>query len=223
MLKYVIKLRDELNSNFMRLHHTKEHICWPGVFISSKNVLKSVKVLFLNFKKINLPFINKMNRILLLCLLLWMGIAGCGKNVSIEQQAQVQATIDSGIIHKYIADNNLTGVAKEAKKTGEFYIIDTLGTGTGLFTNSTLVTVGYSGSLLGSATPFITTTGFNPSFTLGQVILGWQIGIPYAQKGGTIRLIIPSGYAYGPYPQPEYNLPANAILDFTIKLYDITN
>ena len=165
-----------------------------------------------------------MNRILLLGLAVCVIFSACGKVNTLEDDARVQAAADSVIIHKYLADNNLTTVAKEIKTTGEFYIIDTLGTGNALFTSSTLVTVGYKGSLLGSSTPFIDKTGvFHPSFALGTVIMGWQLGIPYSKKGGTIRLIVPSGLAYGPYPQNDYNLPANAILDFTIKLYDITN
>jgi FKBP-type peptidyl-prolyl cis-trans isomerase FkpA len=187
-------------------------------------VLKSVKVLFLNFKRINLPLISKMSRILFLVFAVGIILSGCGKDNTLENNARLQAVADSIIIHKYLTDNNLNGVAKEIKTTGEFYVIDTLGTGTALFTSSTLVTVGYKGSVLGSSTTFIdNSAGFHPSFTLGSVITGWQLGIPYIKKGGTIRLIVPSGYAYGPYPQADYNLPANAILDFRIKLYDITN
>ncbi|EHQ26335.1 FKBP-type peptidyl-prolyl cis-trans isomerase [Mucilaginibacter paludis] len=164
-----------------------------------------------------------MGKVLLICLALWFCLSGCAKDNTVERQALAQAAVDSVIIRKYIADNNLTNVAKEIKTTGEFYIIDTLGTGNVLFTSSTLVTVGYTGKQLGGTIPFTPTNNFHPSFVLGQVIKGWQLGIPLIKKGGTIRLIVPSGYAYGPYPQPDLNLPANAILDFTIKLYDITN
>jgi FKBP-type peptidyl-prolyl cis-trans isomerase FkpA len=92
-----------------------------------------------------------------------------------------------------------------------------------LFSSATVVTVGFSASQLGSSTIFTQTNSYHPSFVLGQTIQGWQLGIPYCKKGGVIRLIVPSGYAYGPYPQSVYGLPANAILDFTIKLYDISN
>jgi FKBP-type peptidyl-prolyl cis-trans isomerase FkpA len=63
------------------------------------------------------------------------------------------------------------------------------------------------------------------------VIRGWQMGIPLVKKGGIVRLLIPSRYAYGPNAQPQLGvtfglkdgLPANAVLDFDIQLYDITN
>jgi FKBP-type peptidyl-prolyl cis-trans isomerase FkpA len=191
-------------------------------------VLKSVKVLFLNFKRINLPFINKMNRILLLGLLVWICFSGCGKDNTIEEQAAVQLGIDSVIISNYVKSNHLNALPIKdlttRKYTGEYYIIDTLGTGSALFTSSSLVTVGYKGSILGADTTFINNYGmFHPSFALGTVIMGWQLGLPFIKKGGTIRLLVPSGYAYGPYEQPNYRIPANSILDFTITLYDITN
>ncbi len=189
-------------------------------------MLKSVKVLFLNFKKINLPFINKMNRVVLLCVLMCSLLVACKKDNGEIQQAQIQLTIDTNIIVKYIKDNNLTKVVRDSLgkfPTGVFYKIDTLGTGSGLFTSSTLITVGYTGMLLGSTNVFAKIDKFHPAYSYGQMITGWQMGVKHIKKGGTIRLFIPSGFAYGPYEQPVLGLPANAILDFKIKLYDITN
>jgi len=157
------------------------------------------------------------------CLLLGVGLlASCSKPVTDLQLAQAQSVIDSVIIHNYLVKKGLTSVAKR-DITGEYYIIDTLGTGSPLFSSSTLVTVGYTGRVLDSTYVFAQTDKYHPSFTLGQVIQGWQIGIPHVKKGGTIRLIIPSQYAYGPYPQEQLHIPANGILDFTIKLYDVNN
>ena len=186
-------------------------------------MLKSVNVLFLSFKRINLSFVN-MGRLILICLVaVGMGLlSSCSKPLTDTQQIRAQAIIDSTIIYNYLASNSLLGVAKK-DASGEYYIVDTLGTGTALFTGSTLVTVGYTGRVLGSTTNFASTTNFHPSYILGDVIQGWQIGIPHIKKGGTIRLIIPSQYGYGIYPQTALGIPANAVLDFTIKLYDIIN
>jgi FKBP-type peptidyl-prolyl cis-trans isomerase FkpA len=164
-----------------------------------------------------------MNRLLLVGLLFCIGVVACKKDTSVTDLAATQLGIDTNIIRKYITVNNLTSVAKRDQASGEYYIIDTLGTGSALFTSSTLVTVGYTGRVLDSTRVFAQTNNFHPSFALGSVIQGWQIGIPYIKPGGTIRLLIPSGYAYGPYPQTTLGLPANAILDFTIKLYAISN
>ncbi len=164
-----------------------------------------------------------MNRGLLTGLVLCVCLAACQKPTTDADLVQAQAIKDSVIIHNYIVNNGLTSVAKKDKNTGEYYIIDTLGTGAPLFTSSTLVTVGYKARQLGDTTVFAKTSNFHPSFVLGQTIQGWQIGIPYVKKGGTIRLLVPSQYGYGPYAQTQLGLPANAVLDFTIKLYDISN
>lgn len=164
-----------------------------------------------------------MNRLLLIGLLLCFGATACQKTITDAELAQIQLGKDTVIIKNYLVANGLTNTAIKDKATGEYYIIDTLGTGSALFTSSTLITVGYTGSVLGSSKPFAQTNSFHPSFALGGVIQGWQIGIPHIKKGGVIRLFVPSGYAYGPYPQTDLNIPANSILYFTIKLYDIAN
>lgn len=164
-----------------------------------------------------------MNRLLLVGLLLCFCVAACQKVTTDAELAQIQLGKDTVIIKNYLVSNGLLSKAKRDKTTGEYYIIDTLGTGNALFTSSTLITVGYTGYVLGSTTPFAQTSNFHPSFALGGTIQGWQIGVPKILKGGVVRLFVPSGYAYGPYKQPQLGLEENAILDFTIKLYDIAN
>jgi FKBP-type peptidyl-prolyl cis-trans isomerase FkpA len=83
--------------------------------------------------------------------------------------------------------------------------------------------VGDTGRLLTTGAVFTKTNQFHPSYILGNVILGWQLGIPKIKNGGIVRLLIPSRYAYGPYPQAQIGLPANAVLDFDIELYNVTN
>ena len=150
-------------------------------------------------------------------------LQSCSKTADDSQQVALQLAIDTTIIHNYIVANNLTSVVQKDKSSGQYYIIDTLGTGSALYTNSTLVTVGYQGYILGSSTAFAQTDQYHPSYTFGNMIKGWQYGLPHVKKGGTIRLFVPSGYAYGAYEQPLLGLPANAILYFKIKVYDIIN
>ncbi|MGZ3888984.1 MAG: FKBP-type peptidyl-prolyl cis-trans isomerase [Mucilaginibacter sp.] len=153
-------------------------------------------------------------------------MTGCGKTQSGLAQYRAQAAIDDKIVANYIAQNNLTGVAQRVSDTcGVYYMVIDSGQGTNLFTLSTQVTVSYVGKLLSTGRVFGRTDSstFTPSYRLGQTILGWQLGIPKIQKGGEVRLLVPSRYAYGPYAQSLLGLPANAILDFDIKLYNITN
>jgi len=165
-----------------------------------------------------------MNRWLLPIFSIGVLVSGCGKTQSDRAQYLAQAAKDDKIVADYIAANNLTDVAKKVSDTsGVYYIVIQKGTGNDIFTSSTQITVGDTGKLLTTGKVFTQTNEFHPSYVLGQVILGWQVGIPQIKRGGIVRLLIPSRYAYGPNAQALVGLPANAILDFDIRLYDITN
>ena len=150
-------------------------------------------------------------------------VAGCSKQQTGLAQYKKQAAIDDKIVANYIQANGLDSAKKVSDTAGVYYIVLQKGQGGDLYTSSTYVTVGDTGRVLGQTTPFYQTDSFHPSYQLSQVILGWRLGIPKVQRGGVVRLLIPSRYAYGPYPQPDYGLPANAILDFNIRVYNITN
>lgn len=126
--------------------------------------------------------------------------------------AEKQAKIDDGLIVDFIAKNSIVAVKHSS---GLYYQILAPGSGSTNFSSSTNVTVNYEGKLLNG-------TGFDKStapvtFPLGNLIQGWQIGIPLIQKGGRIRLIIPSALAYK-NQSPSSAIPANSVLDFTIEL-----
>jgi FKBP-type peptidyl-prolyl cis-trans isomerase FkpA len=169
-----------------------------------------------------------MNRAALVILFLATLLAACGKSTDSGIVAyNAQKVIDDKIIADYLAANPGLG-AKKVDTSGVYYIVTDPGSGNAVFTNSTSVTVGYVGRLLydGKAytgREFTKTNDFHPSFSLQQVILGWKLGIPKIKKDGTVRLLIPSRYAYGPNEQPLLGLPAHAVLDFDITLYDIIN
>jgi len=58
------------------------------------------------------------------------------------------------------------------------------------------------------------------SFPLKNLIEGWQIGIPFLQKGGSGSFYVPSGLGYGSRTLPD--IPANSVLIFDITLVDFT-
>ena len=161
-----------------------------------------------------------MQRIVLL-LLFSIILLACNKNNDVVAQVKAQAIVDDNIIDQYLSKHNLT--ATKIDTTGVRYIINTPGNINSLYTRSTSITVGYSGVLLSTGQTFVQTGNIHPSFILGQVIRGWQLGIPKVTQGGTITLFVPSRQAYGPYAQSDYNLPANAVLIFTITVYKVTN
>jgi FKBP-type peptidyl-prolyl cis-trans isomerase FkpA len=170
---------------------------------------------------------DQMNRILLILLLFTACLSACVKSADVVAQVNAQAIIDGKIISAYLKSNNLP--EQHVDTTGVCYIINSPGTGNDLYTNSTQVTIGYTGQQLTAnetlGPVFAQTNNFHPSFVLGSVIRGWQLGIEDTkiQTGGTITLYLPSRYAYGPFPQPDIGLPANAVLVFQITVYSVTN
>lgn len=81
----------------------------------------------------------------------------------------------------------------------------------------------YYGTLASDGTMFDQdfTTGEALQFKLGQgqVITGWDQGIPGMKVGGVRRLVIPAAMAYG--DQANGKIPANSDLVFIVKLVKI--
>lgn len=53
-------------------------------------------------------------------------------------------------------------------------------------------------------------------YPLGQLVAGWQKGIPGMKPGGIRRLFVPSDLGYG--PQQKEKIPPNSDLVFEVKL-----
>lgn len=83
------------------------------------------------------------------------------------------------------------------------------------------VTIHYTGWLTDAAgTVFDSSVrrGQKAEFPLGNLIKGWQEGIPGMKVGGVRRLRIPPELAYGARASP--GIPANSTLVFEIELFD---
>jgi FKBP-type peptidyl-prolyl cis-trans isomerase FkpA len=120
-------------------------------------------------------------------------------------------------IQNYLATNSITATQHPS---GVFYVINNPGS-TLTPSACSAVTVKYVGRLT-SGTTFEDSNTNNPNgitFTLGQLISGWQIGIPLVQKGGSITLYIPPSLGYG--PNASGPIPANSILIFNIELLNV--
>jgi FKBP-type peptidyl-prolyl cis-trans isomerase FkpA len=120
------------------------------------------------------------------------------------------------------------GDAPVAPTTVPFSQADlSVGTGTEA-TAGKVLTVHYTGWLYDATKSDLkglqidTSVGGTPfSFTLGigQVIAGWDQGLPGMKVGGARRLIIPSSLAYG--PSRSGPVPPFATLLFEIELLDV--
>lgn len=141
-------------------------------------------------------------------------LTGCVKGTKACTPKTAQS--EQAAILAYAAAN---GISATAHPSGLYYQVMNPGNGAIPFPTSR-VFVTYTGKLTSSGAVFDSQT--NSALTgwiLNTLIPGWQIGLPLLQKGGTIRLIVPSELAYG--CQGAGPIPANAVLYFEITLVDV--
>ena len=146
-----------------------------------------------------------------IALFLIVGVfSACKKELSPEKQAEK----DDKIISEFISKNSILAIKHSS---GVYYQIISEGSGAKPSLSNEVV-VNYTGKLLNGNV--FDKSNSAVTFPLNGLIVGWQIGIPLVKKGGSIRLIVPSGLAYG-NSSPGAGIPANAVLDFTIDLIDV--
>lgn len=125
--------------------------------------------------------------------------------------SEEQLVKDTKKIQDYLTDNNLVA---QSTASGLHYIIEEPGTGGNPNLNSE-VTVKYKGYLLNGNV--FDETGDTPvTFPLGNLILGWQEGIPKLKKGGKGKFLLPSVLGYG--RSGSGSIPGNSVIIFEIEL-----
>ncbi len=139
--------------------------------------------------------------------------SGCIKN----NQACTPKSPDSeeAQIKAYATANNINAIKHPS---GVYYEILTAGTGATPTVNSR-VFITYTGKLLNNQQFDQQMDPSKTGWALSTLIEGWQIGVPLIKKGGKIKLIIPSSYAYGCNDIP--GIPGNSVLFFEISLVDV--
>jgi len=124
---------------------------------------------------------------------------------------------DSTVLLQFAATN---GITPHLDSTGLYYQIIDSGTGTYPTLNSKL-NVKYIGTLMNGIIIDSTTDYANTGFLLGNLIQGWQFGLPKIKEGGRIKLLIPSVYAYGCTGSSDGIVPRNAPLYYDVTLVEI--
>jgi FKBP-type peptidyl-prolyl cis-trans isomerase len=127
-----------------------------------------------------------------------------------------QAQQDKATILKAIQQQSIDTTGS---KEGIYYTLIEKGTGAPVEVSDT-VQVFYKGYFLASGEIF-DQTGANPaSFPLRRLIKGWQIGVPLGNVGSKVRIIIPSGLAYG-IRNRSAKIAPNSILVFEIQVVSV--
>lgn len=129
-------------------------------------------------------------------------------------QVTVPST-ETAAVEAYLAQKGITDAQKSIY--GFYYKIDVSGSGA-TPTVCSNVTLYYQGKLIDGTT--FDQTGASPvTFQLGQLISGWQLGLPLIKPGGKIKLYLPPTLGYG--SRAVGSIPANSILIFEISLVSI--
>ncbi|WP_419802597.1 FKBP-type peptidyl-prolyl cis-trans isomerase [Mucilaginibacter sp.] len=163
-----------------------------------------------------------MNKLFVVFVLV-LACSACAKTNSDTEAYLAQIGKDSVTIRNFLVANNIP-IKKVSDTIGVYYQIIDSGTVASSYTSSTLITVGYTAKIIPKPEIISKTDTIHPSYTLGNVIRGWRVGIPLINKYGRIRLFVPSRYAYGPVSQTSnLMIPGGSCLDFDIRLYNVTN
>lgn len=165
-----------------------------------------------------------MNRILLL-LFISSILVSCKKNdnnkCNYSESGKIATAAEISYLSNYLTTNSI--IASQ-HSSGIFYSITNAGTRSypGICSN---IAVKYVGSLLNGTVfdSFMQSSG--KIFVLGELIPGWQKGLPLIKAGGAITLYIPPSLGYGSDDIKDSNgnvvIPANSYLKFTIDLVDV--
>jgi FKBP-type peptidyl-prolyl cis-trans isomerase FkpA len=139
---------------------------------------------------------------------------GCLKSSSSQSCTPASVSSEEPAIIAYASAN---GINTTRHSSGLYYEIISPGNGASPSSTSK-VFVTYTGQLLDGRVFDQQADATKTGWVLGSLIAGWQIGLPLIQKGGEIKLIIPSSLGYG---CDNGALPPNSILYFDIHLVDV--
>jgi FKBP-type peptidyl-prolyl cis-trans isomerase len=130
-----------------------------------------------------------------------------------------QAALDNRLIQEFLARNSLT--ADKDSASGVYYNIAAVGTGTDPINRSSTIKAKYTGRLL-NGTVFDSSADGTFKFTLGELeVNGWKVILPKVRKGGKVRMLIPSGQAYG--TSATGLILSNSVLDFDVEVDSVGN
>jgi FKBP-type peptidyl-prolyl cis-trans isomerase FkpA len=171
-----------------------------------------------------------MKRVFLAVTLSTILFMSCGKKdqVCTYNDSSVTAPASETANVKTYLDAN--GITATLHPSGFYYKITQAGTGAAVVNLCSNVTVTYVGKLTNGTVfdpaPASGLSFSSATFQLGQVIVGWQKGVPLISTVGKITLYIPPSLGYGANDvknqQGVVVIPGNSILIFNIELVSVS-
>jgi FKBP-type peptidyl-prolyl cis-trans isomerase FkpA len=161
-----------------------------------------------------------MKKIFLSIVLLGVLFSSCKKadSCSFTDLPVVAPATEVTAVESYLSSAGITTATKHP--SGFYYLISVPGTGA-VPSLCNEVAVLYTGKLT-NGTIFDQTSGQSRVFTLGQLIPGWQKGLPLIKAGGKLKLILPPTLAYGAADIKDnlgkVVIPGNSVLVFDMEL-----
>lgn len=131
-------------------------------------------------------------------------------NLNVDQNT-LQADIE--IIDNYLSENKIEA---QTDSSGIRYIINQEGEGKRANPCSK-ITITYLGKKLDGKVVDLQKN--SATYSLDDLIVGWQIGLSKIKEGGAITLYVPSGYAYG--KKGSDGIPPYTNLIFQINLIEV--
>lgn len=134
--------------------------------------------------------------------------------ISCNKEDTTNSDADDEAIRAYLSTNSIDATKHES---GLYYLITEDGSGNHPTINSK-VTLKYRGYFTDDS---VFDESWNSPFTfsLSNLIKGWQIGIPLFKPGGKGTLFIPSNLAYG--SSGSGSVPGNTVIIFDIELIEV--
>ncbi|MBO2011123.1 FKBP-type peptidyl-prolyl cis-trans isomerase [Hymenobacter negativus] len=128
---------------------------------------------------------------------------------------------DEAIIQKFLADSAITTAQKQP--SGLYYVPIVTNPNNVRATKGKRTSVLYTGQLMDGTVFDASSKHGNVPFTFvvgsGNVIRGWDEGLPLMHKGDKGMLIIPSALGYG--PNASGDIPANSVIRFKLEVTEI--
>jgi FKBP-type peptidyl-prolyl cis-trans isomerase len=180
---------------------------------------------------------RRRDRVLALILVLAFIVPTIGVSVALAWQVIQEGRQDEAPVDTTTTSNDTASTPDNTKKEGalegtqlqdfnpvnavdKVQVVDLkVGTGEEVKAGDT-ITFDYTGALAANGKIFQSSldTGKPITYSLNDLIKGWQEGIPGMKVGGKRRLLIPAAQGYGSAEQP--GIPANSDLVFDITVHE---